>query len=106
MEDTKVGDFVRFSGKEAKVGQVKQLVGGSVVLELLETVDKAKNQHLRALIPEEVVQTQKKVEVPLGRVSEKVNVVHLSQFCQKYFDFSSQTFDTENIILNGDLLMR
>jgi hypothetical protein len=106
MEDVKIGDFVRFSGKEGRFGQVKHVGGTSLVLELLETVDKAKNQHVHWLVPEEVVQTQKRVEIPTSRITEKANVLNLSAFLDKYYDFNSKTFDTENIILSGDILMR
>lgn len=101
-----MGDFVRFSGKEGRFGQLKQFIGGSAVLEIVDTSDKVKNQHVHPLIPEEVFQSQKRVEVTLGRIEGTINVLNLSEFCHKYYDFPSRSFNTENIILSGDLLLR
>lgn len=106
METYSVDDYVQLSGKVPTYGRVTAITPKGYLVEMLETIEKTKNVHIQPLFPEEMALISKRVEVTQSKVSKRVSVYFLSDFVKKYYNTFSKSFDTENMLMSGDFLVR
>lgn len=106
METYKVDDYVQLSGKVPTFGRVSAVISKGYLVEMLEPIEKTKNAHIHPLFPEEMALISKRVEVAQSKVSKRVSVYFLSDFVKKHYNTFSKSFDTENMLMSGDFLVR
>lgn len=106
MQDWIVGDFVAFSDKTLKNGKIVGINSKTVIIDLLEPFEKAKNSHLKRLLDNEMILTPKKLEIQLSKIHSKLNVLFFSDFIFKFYQKNISNFDHELIKSENAIILR
>ena len=106
MENFKIGEYVKLSEKEKSFAKITYKKKNSFLVEQLLSISKTKNHFVKSLVEQELVFINKKMEIKLSEVKSSVQIIGLSEFVSKFYDFETSSFDLDKIKTDDTYLVR